>query len=101
MTGAQEPHCDHTAFHALARAAIRHGHRAVALFGYRVWTDPALPPARHTLRTPPVPPGLRRHALMAHRSQVSAAYGPGFRLARKAWAMPATDRLHLDMPDAV
>lgn len=101
VTGAQEPHCDHTVFHALARDAIRRAHRAVALFGYRVWTDPALPPARHTLRTPPVPPGLRRHALMAHRSQVSAAYGPGFRLARKAWAMPATDRLHLEVRDGI
>lgn len=96
VTGAQERHCDHAAFHALARAAVRAAHRSVALFDYRVWIDPAVPHARVTFRTRGVPPGLRRHALMAHRSQTSAAFGPGFRLARSAWRMPATDILHLN-----
>ncbi len=96
VTGAQEPHCDHAAFHALACAAIRAARRPVALFNYRVWTDPAVPPARSTFRTGRLPPGLRRHALLAHRSQTSGAYGPGFRLARNAWRMPATDILHLN-----
>jgi LmbE family N-acetylglucosaminyl deacetylase len=96
VTGAQEPHCDHAAFHALARAAVRAARRSVALFDYRVWTDPAVPHARMTFRTRGVPPGLRRHALMAHRSQTSGAFGPGFRLARSAWRMPATDLLHLN-----
>ena len=95
VTGPDEPHCDHTAFHALAQAAIRLARRSVTLFDYRVWTDPALPPARTTLRTRAMPPGRRRHALMAHRSQTSAVYGPGFRLARAAWHMPSSDVLHL------
>lgn len=94
VTGAQEPHCDHTAFHALACAAIASAHRAVALLDYRVWTDPAVPAARLTLRTRAMPPGQRRHALLAHRSQTSAAFGAGFRLARAAWRMPASDVLH-------
>jgi LmbE family N-acetylglucosaminyl deacetylase len=96
VTGAQEPHCDHAAFHALVCDAIRAARRAVALFDYRVWTDPGLPYARTTLRTDRLAPGLRRHALMAHRSQVGSAYGPGFRLVRAAWQMPATDILHLN-----
>lgn len=95
VTGAEEPHCDHAAFHALARAALRVSRRPVTLFDYRVWTDPALPPARTTLTTRAIPPGQRRHALLAHRSQTSAAYGPGFRLARAAWRMPSRDVLHL------
>lgn len=96
VTGAEEPHCDHAAFHALAREATRAARRSVALFDYRVWTDPATPHARTTLRTRGLPPGRRRHALMAHRSQTSAAFGAGFRLARAAWRMPATDILHLN-----
>ena len=96
VTGAQEPHCDHAAFHALARAAVRGACRSVALFDYRVWSDPALRHARRTLRTKAMSSGKRRHALMAHRSQTTAAFGPGFRLARLAWRMPATDILHLN-----
>ncbi len=96
VTGAQEPHCDHSAFHTLARAAIRCARRSVAMFDYRVWTDPATPPARTTIRTRALSPGRRRHALMAHRSQTSALYGPGFRVARAAWRMPASDVLHLN-----
>lgn len=94
VTDRQEPHCDHAAFHALACAAIAVARRTVALFDYRVWTDPAVPPARITVRTGHMPPGRRRHALMAHRSQTSALFGPGFRLSRGAWRMPATDILH-------
>ncbi|WP_235535082.1 PIG-L deacetylase family protein [Sphingomonas sp. Leaf339] len=96
VTGAQEPHCDHTAFHVLAGAAVRAARRPVAVFGYRVWTDPAVRAARRTLRTRAMLPGQRRHALMAHRSQTSVAYGPGFRVARAAWRMPARDILHLE-----
>lgn len=96
VTGAEEPHCDHAAFHALAGDAVRAARLSVALFDYRVWSDPALPHARRTLRTRAMPPGKRRHALMAHRSQTSSAFGPGFRLARAAWRMPATDILHLN-----
>lgn len=96
VTGAEEPHCDHAAFHALARAAIGVARRAVTLFDYRVWTDPSMPSARTTLRTRAMSPGLRRHALMAHRSQTSAIYGPGFRVPHRAWRMPARDVLHLN-----
>lgn len=105
VTGVQEPHCDHVAFHALACAAIAAAHRAVALFDYRVWIDPAVPAARFTVRTRAMPAGQRRHALMAHRSQTSAAFGPGFRLSRAAWRMPASDLLDFNprrrsLPDA-
>ncbi|UVO50117.1 PIG-L family deacetylase [Sphingomonas sp. SUN019] len=96
VTGAEERHCDHAAFQAIASAAVRAARRSVALFEYRVWSDPALRHARRTLRTCAMPPGMRRHALMAHRSQTSAAFGPGFRVARAAWRMPATDVLHLN-----
>lgn len=96
VTGADEPHCDHTAFRTVAIAAIRASRRPVAMFDYRVWTDPVVPPARTTVRTCAMPVGQRRHALMAHRSQTGAAYGPGFRLAHKAWRMPADDILHLN-----
>lgn len=101
VTGTDEPHCDHATFYALAREAVRAARRRVALFDYRVWSDPALPHARRTVRTRAMPPGQRRHALMAHRSQTSAAFGPGFRVARSAWRMPATDVLHLNrVPNA-
>jgi N-acetylglucosamine malate deacetylase 1 len=96
VTGAAERHCDHAAYHAIASEAVRAARRSVALFEYRVWSDPALPFARRTLRTRAMPTGTRRHALMAHRSQTSAAFGPGFRVARAAWRMPATDVLHLN-----
>lgn len=96
VTGADEPHCDHAACHALACAAIRIAHRSVTLFDYRVWTHPATPPARTTIRTRAMPPGRRRHALLAHRSQTSASYGPGFQVPRRAWRMPACDVLHLN-----
>ena len=95
VTGADEPHCDHTACRTIAITAIRAARRSVTLFDYRVWTDPAVPPARTTFRTQPMPVGQRRHALMAHRSQTGGAYGPGFRLARDAWRMPGDDILHL------
>lgn len=96
VTDAREPHCDHTAFHVLACAAVAAARRPVALFDYRVWTDPAVPAARRVLRTRSMPPGRRRHALMAHRSQTSAVFGSGFRLARAAWRMPASDLLHFN-----
>ncbi|WBH15835.1 PIG-L deacetylase family protein [Sphingomonas radiodurans] len=96
VTGAQEPHCDHAAFHALATAAIYSACRSVALFEYRVWSDPALAAARRTFRTRAMSSGIRRHALMAHRSQTSAVYGKGFRLAPAARRMPAFDVLHLN-----
>ncbi len=96
VTGADEPHCDHTAFRTIALAAIRAARRTVTIFDYRVWTDSAVPPARTTFRTRPMSVGQRRRALLAHRSQTGAAYGAGFRLARTAWRMPAEDVLHLN-----
>lgn len=99
VTAAHEPHCDHAAFHHLARGAIVLARRQIALFVYHVWSDPR-PSATHAFRTEPMHSGCRRHALLAHRSQTSAAYGAGFRLPRAAWRMPATDTLYLDPTDA-
>jgi N-acetylglucosamine malate deacetylase 1 len=79
VTAETETHCDHVAAFRLAAAAIRLARRRVTLFVYHVWSDPTVGRARK-VRTRPLPPGRRRHALHAHCSQLSPAYGPGFRL---------------------
>jgi hypothetical protein len=47
------------------------------------------------MRTAPMLTGQRRHALDAHRSQLTAAHGPGFRLPPARRRMPASDMLYL------
>nr|WP_240511614.1 PIG-L family deacetylase [Novosphingobium panipatense] len=88
-----EAHCDHVAAFRLAEAASRRARRPVSLFAYHVWSDPA----RHVRRitTPALPIGRRRHALLAHRSQMSPVLGKGFRLPREKLRMPARDILTL------
>ncbi len=94
VTGPGERHCDHVAAFRLAEAAIRRGRRRVALFAYPVWGEPTVT-CRRRLRTGPLAPGVRRRALAAHRSQLSLAYGDGFRLARSKRVMPPADVLFL------
>lgn len=92
VTGPAESHCDHVAAFALAAAAIRKARRRVALFTYRVWAIEQAP-ARRRVRTASLAPGHRRRALDAHRSQMSGAYGEGFRIAPVQRRMMAFDIL--------
>jgi LmbE family N-acetylglucosaminyl deacetylase len=88
-----EAHCDHVAAYRLAEAASRRARRPVSLFAYHVWSDP--PPFARRIVTPAMPVGRRRHALLAHRSQMSPVLGDGFRLPREKLRMPAWDILTL------
>lgn len=88
-----DAHCDHVAAYKLAEAALRRTKRPVALFAYHVWSD--APGLARRIATPAMPVGRRRHALMAHRSQVSPLMGEGFRLPREMLRMAARDILTL------
>jgi N-acetylglucosamine malate deacetylase 1 len=89
-----DTHCDHVAAYRLAAAAIRLAHRQVDLFCYHVWSSPPLDRARR-VRTGASLPGRRRHALRAHRSQLTPAYGKGFRLTHTQQRMTSSDTLIL------
>lgn len=99
VTDEREPHCDHAAAYRLARAAGRLARRRIALFAYHVWGSPGLDGDRQ-LRTEAIPPGRRRHALRAHRSQLSPLFGDGFRLDGARERMSTTDCLTLRRPVA-
>lgn len=88
-----EAHCDHVAAYRLAEAALRRVRRPIALFAYHVWSE-ALPRAR-CIVTPVMPVGQRRHALLAHRSQLSPVIGKGFRLPPEKLRMAGQDVLTL------
>jgi LmbE family N-acetylglucosaminyl deacetylase len=94
VTAEGEAHCDHAAAFVLARAICGAARRPITLFEFTVWSDP--PPGRtRTFHTRPMPMGLRRQALQAHRSQLTASFGQGFRLPADKVRMPARDRLYL------
>lgn len=96
VTAGHEPHCDHVAAFALARAVSgTPGLGHVALFEYIVWADTPPQATPGFVRTAPVPPGLRHDALMAHRSQLGPAFGDGFRLPAWQTKMAGDDRLYL------
>jgi LmbE family N-acetylglucosaminyl deacetylase len=98
VTAASEPHCDHTAAFGLARSAVLSARRRVALFEYHVWS-PSRPSRGRVLATAAMPSGKRRHALRAHRSQLTSSMGEdGFRLPRAHQRMPARDLLFLREP---
>lgn len=99
VTARWEEHCDHEAAYHLARAAIKGAKRNIRLFQYHVWSEPAAY-AHAVVRTQAMPPGRRRLALAAHRSQLGPAYGPGFRLPEEKFRMPASDTLYLYGTDA-
>ncbi|AMJ63546.1 hypothetical protein AXW83_08160 [Bosea sp. PAMC 26642] len=94
VTARHEPHCDHEAAYELAQAVAATAMRKVAVFEYVVWA--AEPPAAgyRALRTPPMPPGRRKQALAAHRSQVTPQFGEGFRLPEAKKRMAAFDVLY-------
>ncbi|MBG6119788.1 MULTISPECIES: PIG-L deacetylase family protein [unclassified Sphingobium] len=95
VTARHEPHCDHEAAAQLAYAVGKRIKGRLVIAEYVVW---ALPPASSSyreLRTAPMLRGQRRHALAAHRSQLTASHGPGFRLPATRRAMPASDILYL------
>ncbi|NIJ23068.1 PIG-L deacetylase family protein [Sphingomonas japonica] len=89
-----ETHCDHVAAHRLARAALAIARRRIAPFAYRVWGGAMPRTMRPALVTRPMPVARRRHALQAHRSQTSAAMGPGFRVPPQLMRQRDRDRLY-------
>ncbi|MFL9841891.1 PIG-L family deacetylase [Sphingomonas sp. ST-64] len=97
VSDADDGHSDHVAAFALAAHAVRLARRRIALFSYHVWSP--RDPRRRYFRTPPMPSGRRRHALCAHRSQLTPRLGEGFRLARDRLAMPPHDLLGLCGPE--
>jgi LmbE family N-acetylglucosaminyl deacetylase len=96
VTALGEPHCDHAAAARLAYAVRGAARRRLTVAEYCVWSTP--PPARghRTLRTRPMPAGRRCHALRAHRSQLTASHGAGFRLPRDRQRMRPRDLLHIE-----
>lgn len=96
VTPADEAHGDHVAAHALVRAAAARARRRVAVFAYRVWGGAMPRDRRPPLVTAAMSTGRRRHALAAHRSQLGAALGPGFRVPPALRRPPARDHLHPD-----
>ena len=96
VTAADETHCDHAAAHAVAAAAVHAARRRVALFYYRVWSEPMLMSGGDVLRTRRMLPGVRRAALYAHRSQLSPVFGPGFLLPAGKRRMADFDLLYRD-----
>lgn len=94
-TAENEPHCDHAAAAKLATAVGSMSRGRISVVDYIVWGE--APPARthRSLVTHPMLPGVRRHALAAHRSQLTASFGDGFRLPKDKRSMAARDRLYL------
>lgn len=88
-----DAHCDHVAAFRLAEAALQRARRPVTLFAYHVWSE--APGRARRIATPAMPVGRRRHALLAHRSQMSPIIGDGFRLSREKLRMAAQDVLTL------
>lgn len=84
-------HCDHIAAFDLACAIRSRSHRKLQIFTYSVWGPAVSRGTRY--RTAVMPTSLRRRALCAHRSQLSASMGEGFRLPSPMRRMPATDCL--------
>lgn len=94
VTALHEPHCDHAAAARLAYAVRDASARPLRVAEYIVWGERPSPRGGTLLRTHPMPAGLRRHALAAHRSQNGASQGPGIRLPRAFRRMPTTDILY-------
>lgn len=94
VTARHEPHCDHKAACRLADAVAVSAIRAIAVFEYVVWAPEPPGQGYRALRTPPMPLGLRKAALAAHRSQLTPQFGEGFRLPAAKLRMPAFDLLY-------
>ncbi len=94
VTAGHEPHCDHAAACRLARDAAAGSRRGVAVFEYLVWGEAFERATVRGYRTAPFPPGRRRHALAAHRSQTGSRFGEGFRLPAERLRVTLTDTLY-------
>lgn len=94
-TASQEPHCDHAAAAGLARAVQASARRRLEIAEYLVWGAPPAGRTHRTLVTKPLRPGVRRHALAAHRSQLTASHGIGFRLSKDERTMTPYDLLYV------
>lgn len=94
-TASQEPHCDHAAAATLARAVQIAVKRPLALAEYIVWGQAPSRRTHHAIATHPMLPGVRRHALAAHRSQLTPSHGVGFRLPREKRSMSRRDILYI------
>lgn len=94
VTATHEPHCDHEAAAHLAYAVRDACRRSVRVLEYVVWGDGPPPVAHVACKTAAMPPGLRRRALSAHRSQTGASQGDGFRLPGAMRRMPPIDILY-------
>ena len=95
VTALHEPHCDHAAAALLAYAVQACAKRRLLVAEYLVWGAAFEGRGHRRTRTRPMLAGKRRHALRAHRSQLTAASGPGFRLPARRQRMPAADTLHM------
>lgn len=93
VTSPRDPHCDHVAAAALAHAVRFAARSPIRVLEYGIWSGGGGDAGRRW-RSRPLVPGIRRAALAAHRSQRSAAYGPGFRLPMQVGWPPAHDRFH-------
>ncbi len=95
VTAAHEPHCDHEAAAQLAYTVEKRARGRLVVAEYVVWSRAPDSRTHRMLCTAPMLRGQRRHALAAHRSQLTASHGPGFRLPAYRRAMPASDILYL------
>ena len=95
VTALHEPHCDHAAAAQLAYAIQKYAKRAMIVAEYLVWSEAPAARSHRTLSTAPMLAGQRRHALSAHRSQLTPSHGPGFRLPMERRRMPTRDTLYL------
>lgn len=98
VTALHEPHCDHEAAARLAYAVRKRAKRRIIVAEYLVWAAPPSLRNFDVLRTASMLAGQRRHALQAHRSQLTASFGPGFRLTGRRVSMPSSDILYLRKP---
>ena len=95
VTAQHEPHCDHAAAATLAFAVAKAAKRRIIVAEYGVWSETQDRARHRVIGTAPMAAGQRRHALRAHRSQLTASHGPGFRLPADRQRMPARDILYI------
>lgn len=95
VTALAEPHCDHAAAARLAYDVQRRIARRFIVAEYVVWGAVPDRKAYRSIRSAAMPVGKRRHALHAHRSQLTASHGTGFRLPKEQQRMAARDTLYV------
>lgn len=96
VTARHEPHCDHAAAAELAYVVKSRAKRRILVAEYCVWADRPDPRQYRAIRSGAIEAGLRRYALQAHRSQLTASHGPGFRLPKAMQRMAARDTLFVE-----